>query len=112
MDAQLSVADAMGAIHATADLLDDAARRLPGADPGATHFGSAGPGVFGAVAQEAYRHWRAALHARAREAQAHATRVREFGDQMNVSTVGLADANESAGRTHRGLAGDTVTGAA
>src|SRR5512139_3380386 len=42
-----TVSGALSALRGTADLLDEAHRGLPAADPGATAFGAGGPGRLG-----------------------------------------------------------------
>jgi hypothetical protein len=100
----MMLAGTVTAIHATADLLGDAERRLPAVDPGATAFGARGLGLLGEVGQEAYRHWQAAMNARVREARAHAARVRDLADLVDHAMGGFAEAQHSAERAQRDLA--------
>ncbi len=97
----MMLAGTVAAIHATADLLGDAERRLPAVDPGATAFGAGGLGLLGDVGREAYRQWRVALDARAEEARVHAARVRELAELAGQATGGFSEANEEAGRVVR-----------
>jgi hypothetical protein len=97
----MMLAGTVAAIHATADLLGDAERRLPAVDPGATAFGAGGLGLLGDVGREAYRHWRVALQARAEEARAHAARVRELAELATQATGGFREADHEAGRAIR-----------
>jgi hypothetical protein len=100
----MMLAGTVTAIHATADLLGDAERRLPAVDPGATAFGAAGLGLLGEVGREAYVRWQAATDARVREARAHAARVRDLADLVRQATGGLSEAHRSAGEAHRDAA--------
>ncbi|MBX6749804.1 MAG: hypothetical protein IRY85_09045 [Micromonosporaceae bacterium] len=100
----MMLAGTVTAIHATADLLGEAERRLPAVDPGATAFGARGLGLLGEVGQDAYRHWQAAMNARVREARAHAARVRDLADLVDHAAGGFHEAQQSAGQAHRDLA--------
>ena len=100
----MMLAGTVTAIHATADLLGDAERRLPAVDPGATAFGARGLGLLGEVGQEAYGHWQAAMNARVREARAHAARVRDLAELVDHAAGGFREAQHSAGQIHRTLA--------
>lgn len=102
----MMLAGTVTAIHATADLLGDAERRLPAVDPGATAFGARGLGLLGEVGQEAYRHWQAAMNARVREARAHAARLRELADLVDHAVGGFTEAHHSAVQVQRKLASD------
>jgi len=102
----MMLAGTVTAIHATADLLGAAERRLPAVDPGATAFGAGGLGLLGEVGREAYLRWQEAIDARLREARAHAARVRELAELVAHATGSLSEAHHSAGRAQRELASD------
>lgn len=108
----MMLAGTVAAIHETADLLVAAELRLPAVDPGATAFGAAGLGLLGEVGREAYRCWQQATDARVREARAHAALVRELAEVVKHATGGLNEAQHSAGRAHRELAGADDAGVA
>jgi hypothetical protein len=91
----------VAAIQATADELAEVRRRLGTVDPGATAFGAVGLGLLGEAGRQAYRHWRAALDARAREADAHAGRLRELADVMSRTDGGFAEASDTVARAQR-----------
>jgi hypothetical protein len=109
----MMLAGTVTAIHATADLLGEAERRLPAVDPGATAFGATGLGLLGEVGREAYLRWQEATEARVREARSHASRVRELAEVVGHATGGFREAQDSAQRGHRELlAGDDGAGVA
>jgi hypothetical protein len=106
------LAGTVTAIHATADLLGAAERRLPAVDPGATAFGAAGLGLLGEVGREAYLRWQEATESRVREARAHATRVRDLAELVAGVAGGFREVQETAERGHRELTGDDGPGVA
>jgi hypothetical protein len=96
---------AVAAIHAAADEVADVERGLAAADPGASAFGASGLGLLGDVSREAYRHYQVALDARAREARAHAERLRGLAQLIERTGTAFAEADDAAMRDQRGRAG-------
>lgn len=86
------------AIREAAEQLARATRALGAADPGPTAFGAGAIGLLGAVGREAHQRWQAALDARAREAAAHAARLRDFADLVQRGVDGLVAADDEARR--------------
>ncbi len=88
----------VGHIQAAADQVARAGRSLSGTGPGAAAFGAGAHGLLGTLGQEAHQRWQAALDARAREAAAHAARLRDFADLVQRSILALAVADDEARR--------------
>ncbi|HEY7222325.1 MAG TPA: hypothetical protein VH561_01715 [Micromonosporaceae bacterium] len=97
----MTLAEAVAALHASADLLGEAAQKLPTIDPGPAAFGTDGPGVLGEAGRETYLRWQSALDARAREARSHAARIWDLVEVVGRAAGGLAEADEQAVRAHR-----------
>ncbi len=103
-----TLAGAVAALRSTADVFGEAGQRLPTVDPGASAFGAGGPGRLGEVGRDLYFQWQRALDVRAREAQAHASRVHELAGLVERVAGGLTEANDSA-RSRHGDADDDST---
>ena len=93
-----TLADAADALRRAGDLLSDAGARLPTIDPGASAFGTDGPGRLAGLGRDLYLQWQRALDARAREAAAHGARLAETGDAVARAAAGYADTDEGASR--------------
>jgi hypothetical protein len=88
-----TVSGAVSALRATAEMLDEANRALPTADPGATAFGAGGPGRLGDAGRDLYLLWQRTLDTRAREAAAHGARLQDLAAQ---AAGGLHEVNQKA----------------
>jgi hypothetical protein len=84
------------ALHEAADRIDEAARRLATADPGAPAFGGSGAGRLGELGRALHLRWLRAQDARVSEASAHAQRVRQLAELVARASAGLAEADRSA----------------
>jgi hypothetical protein len=91
-----TISGAVASLRAAADMLADTARRLPTMDPGATGFGAGGPGRFGDLGRDLYLQWQRAIDARAREADAHGSRMHDLADLASRASGGFREAEESA----------------
>src|SRR5262245_36062971 len=91
-----TVSGAVSALRATAEMLDEANRALPAADPGATAFGAGGPGRLGDTGRDLYLLWQRTLDSRAREAAAHSARLQDLADLATQAAGGLHEVNQKA----------------
>jgi hypothetical protein len=91
-----TLSGAVAALRGTADVFGEAGQRLTTVDPGASAFGAGGPGRLGEVGRDLYFQWQRAVDARAREAQAHASRIYELAGLVERVAGGLTEANDSA----------------
>ena len=91
-----TVSGAVSALRATAEMLDEANRALPTADPGATAFGAGGPGRLGDTGRDLYLLWQRTLDTRAREAAAHGARLQDLADLAAQAAGGLHEVNQRA----------------
>lgn len=88
-----SLVDFAGKVLYTGDTLAGAAHAITAFDPGPQAFGAEGAGGFGELCRALHGQWRAALEARAREAESQGSRLIDTAQRLGRAAANYADAD-------------------